>query len=99
MMKKYPNDKPFKPSIKLKPLIKIIRQKVQNKILKYLFDRKLSKNKIVVDLIWISLKRKKSKITINCRKIFLSGFFKYLKSDNNPMQKNADKYKYQIAKK
>ena len=79
---------------KLKPLIKIIRQKIQNKILKYLYKSKLSNQAIVVDLIPTSLTRKKNKIITNCKKNFFNGFFNNHTSDNSTIKKNTHKNIY-----
>ena len=51
MIKKYPINKPFKPSIKFEPLTNIIRQKVVNKKLRRVFSKILSKKLILVGVI------------------------------------------------
>ena len=55
-IKQQPNNKPFKPSIKFDPFIKIIKQKLQKIISKTLNSINLSNKLILVDKIWISKK-------------------------------------------
>ena len=87
MMKKYPINKPFKPSIKLEPLTNIIKQKVVNKKLKRVFSKILSIKLILVGVTSSFNKYTNEKIIISCKRILILGEDKIFPSEKSPMRK------------
>jgi hypothetical protein len=86
-IKQYPNNSPFKPSMKFDPLIKIIKQNIQKIIPKNFISIILSNKIILVDEIWISKKYTVKAIISVWIKNLIFGEFKTPISDRKPTEK------------